>query len=258
MLFEITKQKIKDLSHDNWQYIELYESKIGDIPKPYFILSESYFEKAKRYLHKNEYEIAGNFLRKASEKFCKDFLPKWMHFNDDAIYLDLNGLINKCIEYTNDLGIDNSIFTELSRHRKFVLNPTSHDTYDVPKINSEVEKCLMTVEQLQNIKCEIIAPKNSKLKFELSDSDDTYVFNLQVHDELRLLKIGDQPSTLSKCRFSYEMLKNGNTHKKDSRNIIQNLYSNIYSTSDKTKSSDFWEEIIISDSNNKIKSLRKY
>lgn len=258
MLFEITKQKIKQFGQENWKFIEMYDSEKDGIPRPFFVLSESYFEKAKRYFHKKEYEITGNFLRKSSEAFCKEFLPKYMQYGDDISPLDLSGLIQKCIEYTNDLGIDNSLFVELSDHRRFVLNPTSHDTFDIPKFNSEVEKCLNTVEKIQNIKQEIIVKKGTQLSFELSDATDTYTFNITVHDALKLIKIDGNDSFLSKGRFSYKMLKNGNNHKEDNGNRIQHLYSTIFNSSDKAKSADFWDEILIKDSGVKLSTLRQY
>jgi len=258
MLFEITKQKIKQLQQENWQFVEMYESEKDGIPKPFFVLSESYFEKAKRYFHTKEYEITGNFLRKSSEAFCKDFLPKYMQYGDDVSPLDLSGLIVKCIEYTNDLGIDNSLFTELSDHRRFVLNPTSHDTFDIPKFNSEVEKCLNTVEKIQNIKHDIVVKKGTHLSFELSDATDTYTFNITVHDSMKLIKLDGQDSFLSKGRFTYKMLKNGSLHKEDNGNRIQHLYTTIYNSSNKAKSADFWDEVIIKDSGVKLSTLRQY
>ncbi len=258
MLFEITKQKIKQFGQDNWRFVEMYESEENNIPKPFFVLSESYFEKAKRYYHKKEYEIAGNFLRKASEAFCKDFLPKHMQYGEDISPLDLSGLIQKCIDYTNGLGIDNSLFQELSDHRRFVLNPTSHDTYDVPKFNSEVGKCLKTVEKIQYIKHEIVTKKGAQLNFELSDATDTYTFNITVHDALKLIKLDGHDSFLSKGRFTYKMLKNGNPHADDGGNRIQHLYTTIYNASNKIKSPDYWDEIIINETGNKLSSLRIY
>lgn len=260
MLFEITKQKIKQLEQDNWQFVEMFESEENDIPKPFFVLSESYFEKAKRYFHKKEYEIAGNFLRKASEAFCKDFLPKYMQYGEDISPLNLSGLIQKCTDYTNDLGVDNSLFQELSDHRRFVLNPTSHDTYDLPKFNSEVGKCLSTVEKILNIKHETVAKKGTLLNFELSDATDTYTLNITVHDALKLIKLDGHDSFLSKGRYTYKMLKNGTPIQltKNTGNRIQHLYSTIYNSSNKVKSSEYWDEIIIDETGNKLSTLRIY
>ena len=54
-----------------------------EFEKPYISESLSYLEKADKYLNKNEYEVAGNLLRKETENFCKDFLPKKYHFKED-------------------------------------------------------------------------------------------------------------------------------------------------------------------------------
>ncbi|WP_346862923.1 AAA family ATPase [uncultured Draconibacterium sp.] len=258
MLFEMAKQKIKDAGQDNWKLMEMYESEVEGIPRPYIVKSESYFDKAKKYFLLKEYEIAGNFLRKTTEGFCKAFLPRHMQYGSDCSALDLSGLITKCIEYTNDLGIDNRIFTELSNHRRFVLNPTSHDTYDVPKFNSEVGKCLSTVEKVLEIKYEVIIPKTTELNFELSDATDTYTFNIVVHDDMKLIKLDGIVSVLSKGRFNYKMLKNGIQLTEDSDILIKRLYDTIYRTSDKAKNTDFWEEVMLTDDSSKLNILRIY
>jgi len=258
MLFELTKHKINILAQDNWQFMEMYESIEDEIPKPFFIKSESYLEKAKKYFHLKEYEIAGNFLRKATESFCKDFLPRYKQFGEDINPLDLSGLIHKCIEYTNDLNIDNTIFQELSSHRKFVLNPTSHDTYNVPKFNSEVEKCLKTIDRIQNIRHEIIINKGTGLNFELTDNIDTYKFEIIVHDPIKLIKIDNHDSFLSKGRFTYKVYKNGGEINEDSKNIIQSLYNSKYNKSNKVKSPNFWDEVIINETGDKLSVLKKY
>lgn len=258
MLFEIAKQKIKDSGQENWKLMEMYESEVDGIPKPHIVKSESYFEKAKKYFLLREYEITGNFLRKATEEFCKVFLPKYMQFGGDCNPLDLSALIDRCFDYTNELGIDNSIFTELANHRRFVFNPTSHDSYDVPKFKSEVGKCLKTIEKLLEIKFDVVIPKTTELNFELSDATDAYTFNIVVHDDMKLVKLDGQDSFLSKGKFTYKMLKNGAPHTEDSGILIKRLYDSIYNSSDKTKNDDYWEEVNISNKGNKLNTLKIY
>ena len=161
LFFELAKHKIKKLGNEQWKYIEMYETVKTDIPQPFITYSETYLEKAKKYFNKKEYEIAGNFLRKEAESFCKEFLPKRRQFTPDYTpYSDLNGLINQSILVAKEVGLNEPLFEELDGHRKFVLNPVSHDSYDVPKYNSEIEKCINTLDNLRAIKFENVIFKS--------------------------------------------------------------------------------------------------
>ncbi len=148
MFFEYFKQKTKK-NQDAWVYKEIYM----DYDKtPYIRNSEDYLGQAEHYIKQHEYEIAGNFLRKEAEAFCKDFLPKKKQLTGDFAHLDLNGLIMNCKDYAAESGvIDISIFNELDEHRKFILNPSSHDSYDVAKYGHEVKRCLQTLRKLREI-----------------------------------------------------------------------------------------------------------
>lgn len=142
--FELLRHRIKKFNQTNWKYIEMYECEKDGIPQPLIKTSETYLDKAEKYFQLKEYEIAGNFLRKEAEAFCKEFLPKkWQHTIEYNLH-DLNGLIKQLTLFAEGAGLDKQLFEDLDSHRKFVLNPTSHDSYDVPKFNSEVGNCLDT------------------------------------------------------------------------------------------------------------------
>src|SRR5690606_41039397 len=66
----------------------------------------------------------------SSDLFCKDFLPKKYHYTTEYNVHDLNGLILQCKAFAESGGLDITLFEALDSHRKFVLNPTSHDSYD--------------------------------------------------------------------------------------------------------------------------------
>ena len=134
MFFEYFKHKTKK-NHDAWIYKEIY---MDDEKEPYIRNSENYIGQANHYIKQHKYEIAGNFLRKAAELLCKNFLPIRWQLSTDYSKLDLNGLIQNCKRYAEESGInDISIFEELDSFRKFILNPASHDSYDVIKYRYE-------------------------------------------------------------------------------------------------------------------------
>lgn len=261
--FELLRHRINRFGQDNWKYIEMYECEKDGIPQPYIKVSDTYLTKAEKYFHLKEYEIAGNFLRKEAEAFCKDFLPKkWQHTSEYNLH-DLNGLIQQCLRYADNAGLDKSLFEGLDSHRKFVLNPTSHDSYDVPKFNSEIEGCLNTLKSLRELKIAAFLKRGEQLEFELTTADgvDTYKFEVKLEDNFRLLKLPNQDSVLSKGMINYWVYKNGTkttAELQHGQNTLKRMYDHCYENSDKTKNSDFWEEVIITSTGEKLNTERTF
>lgn len=171
----------------------------------------------------------------------------------------MNGLILRCLQFAIDAGLDETLFTELDSHRKFVLNPTSHDSYDVPKFNSEIGNCLKTLKALRKINNEPFLKRGDQVEFELTNADggDTFKFEIKLEDDFRLLKLPAGDSVLSKGMVNYWITKNGTKgelqHKQDS---LKKMYDSCYANSDKSKNEDFWEEIIIGSSGRRLNTVR--
>lgn len=193
MFFEYFKHKTKK-NQDAWVYKEIYM----DYDKtPYIRNSEDYLGQAEHYIKQHEYEIAGNFLRKEAEAFCKDFLPKKKQLTGDFAHLDLNGLIMNCKDYAAESGvIDISIFNELDEHRKFILNPSSHDSYDVAKYGHEVKRCLQTLRKLREIIIKPFLKFGSQVEFTLKTPEpriSEYKFILTLCDDFRIIIMPENP-----------------------------------------------------------------
>lgn len=261
--FELLRHRIKRFGQESWKYIEMYECEKGGIPQPLIKISDTYLEKAELYFHKKEYEIAGNFLRKEAEAFCKDFLPKKHHYTSEYNLNDLNGLILQAKLFAQNAGLDITLFEELDSHRKFVLNPTSHDSYDVPKFDNEVGNCLHTLKELRKIKNESFLKRGEKIEFELTSANgaNTYKFEIKLEDDFRLLQELGKDSLLSKGMVNYWIYKDGVKTTNEIQHGIESLkkmYDNNFVLSDKTKSEDFWEGIILSDTGEQLKNHRKF
>ena len=270
IFFELVQHKTKQSAPMQWKYIEMYEGVNGDILYPFIVDSHTYLEKAEKYLYLNEYEIAGNFLRKEAENFCKDFLPKKFQYSLDFTLLDLSGLIRQSKKYAEDAGLDSTLFLQLDSYRKFVLNSTSHDSYDVPKFKSEIRDCLDTLKLLKEIKNKPFLKRGEELEFELvtANGNDTYKFEIKIEDDFRLLEIGDGGIVISKGMINYWVIKNGqyivdgnivtnrNNATQHDNTTLQKFYSTNYEKSNKTKNPDFWEEIIIQKTGEKINTCR--
>lgn len=262
--FELLRHRIKRLNDEEWIYKELYSHEKDGIPQPFIKNSNTYLEKAEFYFYQKEYEIAGNFLRKEAEAFCKDFLPKKLHYTKDYNLHNLDGLITECKKFAENSGLDKNLFDDLDSHRKFVLNPASHDSYNVPKFNSEIKNCLHTLKELRKIKNEPFLKRGEIIEFELTTADgrDTFKFEIILEDDFRLLKEPNSESVISKGMVNYWVYKNNNkttTNELQHSNIsIQSFYNKNYGNSDKTKNADFWEEMVFSQTGKQLKTKRKY
>jgi len=262
----MAKHKFDYVEKNEWKYFEMYLNNKGNFDKPFLQHSFSYLEKAEKYFYLNEYEVAGNFLRKEAENFCKDFLPKKYQYGSECNLRDLNGLIIESISFAKNAGLDDTLFKELDSHRKFVLNPTSHDNYDVPIYKSEIERALNTLKELRKIRNEPFLEKGAIVEFELvtpiEKGADTYKFEIKLEDDFRLLTIDSQETVISKGKIIYWVMKNGVYTKgtKDESEAydtttLKKFYDYNYNQSDNVKSSNFWNEIIIQDTGEKLITL---
>lgn len=253
MFFEYFKHKTKK-NQDAWVYKEIYM----DYDKtPYIRNSEDYLGEAEHYIKQHEYEIAGNFLRKAAELLCKNFLPNKWQLSPDYSRLDLNGLIHNSKRYAEESGMtDISVFEELDSFRKFILNPASHDSYDVVKYRYEVELCLQTLMVFKDIDSVPFLNRGDKLCFELKckvPSIDIYKFELILCDNFRIIKQPGKTPLLSKGMINYRVIKNGEVGTMQSDNTtIKSFYEKCYEKSDKTKDANYLNSVVEVESGNPI------
>ena len=253
MFFEYFKHKTKK-NQDAWVYKEIY---MDDKKTPYIRNSEDYLGEAGHYIKQHQYEIAGNFLRKAAELLCKNFLPNKWQLSPDYSRLDLNGLIHNSKRYAEESGMtDISVFEELDSFRKFILNPASHDSYDVVKYRYEVELCLQTLTVFKDIDSVPFLNRGDKLCFELkckAPSIDIYKFELILCDNFRIIKQPGKTPLLSKGMINYRVIKNGEVGTMQSDNTtIKSFYDKCYEKSDKSKDANFFNSVIEAKSGNAI------
>ena len=257
MFFEYFKHKTKK-NQDAWVYKEIYM----DYDKtPYIRNSEDYLGQAEHYIKQHEYEIAGNFLRKEAEAFCKNFLPKKKQLTGDFAHLDLNGLIMNCKDYAAESGvIDISIFNELDEHRKFILNPSSHDSYDVAKYGHEVKRCLQTLRKLREIIIKPFLKFGSQVEFTLKTPEpriSEYKFILTLCDDFRIIIMPGESPIISKGMINYQVYEDGNNKKgvQSDNTTIKHFFEYNYEKSDKTKDASYLNSVIESESGNPISAF---
>jgi len=262
MFFELAKHKAKRLGKENWAYFEMYESEKAGIPVPFITQSSSYLEKAKTYFHRHEYEITGNFLRKEAEAFCKSFLPKRQQFTPDLSPRQLDDLIKQSVTYANACGLDPTTFRDLDGHRKFVLNPASHDSHSVAKFNYELGKCIDTFDELAALRFDHTVPAGTQFEFELVGEADgaSYKVDLTFDEPTVLIKQTGRDSVLSQSKIIFNMQRDGVPQVVNRYEIVNllNFYARWYNRSDKAKSADFWNVITQVGTGASISDFRAY
>ena len=256
MFFEYFKYKTQS-DKEKWVYKEIY---MDDNKSPYLRNSNDYLGQAEHFIKQHEYEIAGNFLRKAAESICKRFLPRKWQMSPDYTLLDLNGLIQNCKRFASESGIvDLSVLDELDGYRKFILNPSSHDNYDVVKYRYEVENCLQTLHSFNAIEIKPFMKCGAKLYFELKEpapSVNVYKFEISLCDDFKVIKQNGQEPIISKGMVNYRVIKNGVVVNKNTGNTtLKHFYDVNYNKSDKSGRANFLEGIFDAKSNKSINMM---
>lgn len=256
MFFEYFKHKTQS-NKEKWVYKEIY---MDDNKSPYLRNSTDYLGQAEHFIKQHEYEIAGNFLRKAAESICKRFLPRKWQMSPDYTVLDLNGLIQNCRRFASESGVvDLSVFDELDGYRKFILNPSSHDSYDVIKYRYEVENCFQTLRSFESIEVKPFMKCGAKVYFEMKEpnpSIDVYKFEISLCDDFKIIKQSGQEPIISKGMINYRVIKNGSIgNKKTDNTTLKHFYDVNYDQSDKSGKSNFLEGIFDAKSNKSINMM---
>lgn len=261
--FQMAKSKIKHFKQKNWEYIEMYSHKSNDIPLPLIYKSEAYLGKAIKYLAENEYEIAGNFLRKEAEGFLKEILPKKYKLNDEGKLKALGNLLTDAVIFSESNGLNKELFEKLNSHREFVLNPSSHDSYDVPKFYSELSSCIETLTELRKIEIsKEVLKKGDELEFTLKTADGaTWRYELKLGDDIDLIKEPNKDGVLTKVNVNFRLYENGVEQVEEGKTErdwrhefvhLKTIYDNWYGKSDQTGEENYLNGIVYSESKEPI------
>jgi ABC-type dipeptide/oligopeptide/nickel transport system ATPase subunit len=261
--FELLRHRIKRFGNENWKYIEMYECEKDGIPQPLIFESESYIGQAEWYLKNGKFEIAGNLLRKEAENFIKQFLPDRYKLGEYGQLKPLAIMLSEAIKFSKQNDLDVKLFEDLNGHTKFLLNHSSHDSYDVPLFRSEIENCLNTLKEVRKIKNKPFLKRGEQVEFELTalNGADTYKFEIILEDDFRLLQELGKDSVLSKGMVNYWIYRNGVKTKNEIQHgneSLKKMYDDNFAQSDKTKSANFWEEVILSGTGEQLNNHRKF
>jgi energy-coupling factor transporter ATP-binding protein EcfA2 len=193
----VTDKKILDDAYkENWKILEMYESNLPDGKYiPVIMEYQSNIQKAHHYFSHPEhidYNACGNNLRAALEDFFRRFIPQEFlrDGNNNPIdrkSLTLNPLIERCINYFNNVGFETSILEKLNRYRERALNQTSHYNPNSNYFKRELQDTFEILNVLEKYKTEAIVEKDEILNFSVaSQSGKQFSFNFKPLDDIRL------------------------------------------------------------------------
>lgn len=120
---------------------------------------------------------------------------------------------------------------------------------------------------MRKIKNEPFLKRGKTIEFKLDtnvnedDESDTYKFEIFLEDDFRLLKEPNKDSVISKGMMNYWIYKNGDKTKTELQHCnstIESFYKKVYDKSDKAKNADFWEEVYLQESGEKLKEYRNF
>jgi hypothetical protein len=263
MFFQMAKHKISLLQQPNWVYYEMFETRDGGTAKPLLKRSRTYLEKAQDFFDNNDFEESANNLRKAAEAFCKKILAKTDTITEDYSDLDLNGMLGKCYNYAISNGLDKAKFEELDKHRKFILNASSHDSIDTPKFKNELEECLKLFHTyIDKLQVKNILTTGEKFFFEVNDSSaHVWKFEIELEENFKLFKEPTKPSVLIKGKLKYGVSKDGvptAAGVQSKFQSIQKMYDDAFASSDKATNPDFWEVVKFTSNSSLLKTIRTF
>jgi energy-coupling factor transporter ATP-binding protein EcfA2 len=161
--FEFTGEKIDKHNHSlkvagqpqvPWKLIEMYEFKKGKKLVPVITESKTDFEKAKKYLFRQQKDlpVSANYLRKSTEKFCEKYFPPASQYGGDGKKLNLNAMLAKLPAEATAQGHSIVLFQKLDGYRMTIFNPHSHYNLNNPPLyKGELEKVVKTLEKLERL-----------------------------------------------------------------------------------------------------------
>lgn len=150
--FELAQGKInaRNKSSD-WLKLEMYEDVENGKSKPLILKSKTNLERAKSFFKRKEFAASANHLRKATECFVHEYVPKENQYDRNFKPLDLCSLIGKSREVARMNGLPATIIQDLDLMRTYIFNPGSHYDVYTPIFQNDLKKAIETLEQVSTL-----------------------------------------------------------------------------------------------------------
>lgn len=147
--FELAQGKINARNKgDDWFKLEMYEDELNGKKLPLIIKSKTNLERAKSFFKQKEFAASANHLRKATECFVHEYVPKKHHYDKRYNNLNLSQLIDKSRAVARMNGLPPRIIQELALMRTHIFNPGSHYDVYTPIYQNDLKRAIETLEQV--------------------------------------------------------------------------------------------------------------
>lgn len=150
--FELTQGKINARNKGrDWLKLEMYEDEKNGKKFPLIIKSKTNLEKARSFYKQKEFQAAANHLRKATECFVYEYVPKKHHYDKRYNDLNLSQLINKSRAVAKLNRLPANLIQELDLMRTNLFNPGSHYDVYTPIFQNDLIRAIETLEQINRM-----------------------------------------------------------------------------------------------------------
>lgn len=201
-----------------WEFKEMYQDFVIDIPVPFITDYSSPFSLAKKYFKEFDYPACANYLRKETERVLRELLPhnKTITQSNEpgngSVQLLLNPLIKNFEEYYKSIGGVYSPFEKLNEYKDLLMNPLSHHNSESPIYKQELISTFEILEKLNEIKIiRFESDPENKDPFTLTEIDingDQFEYTFYLREQLLIRLDLDGAVTFNDPKCWFDVKKN--------------------------------------------------
>lgn len=150
--FELAQGKINARNKGgDWLKLEMYEDTENGKSKPLILKSKTNLERAKSFFKQKEFAASANHMRKATECFVHEYVPKRNQYDRNFKPLDLSSLIGKSRAVARMNGLPTTLIQDLDLMRTHIFNPGSHYDVYTPVFQNDLKRAIETLEQVSTL-----------------------------------------------------------------------------------------------------------
>jgi energy-coupling factor transporter ATP-binding protein EcfA2 len=218
-LFTFIKNDISNLpvnKIDTWKQIEMYADDIDEDDPTSFEKPKVFYEQndlaiAVRHYKQHDYPAAANYLRKYSEEILCKWLPEYCWKDKECKdksnnKMPFQNIIDNAINiFWPRFGTVPSLYLELKKFLRILLNPLSHADVGVERYKGEIKRVIQVVEDIEKLHSEntievIIAGGEEMQIRQTNENGDLFKGIYELSDSF--YKLTDAAGIISYSSFS--------------------------------------------------------
>jgi wobble nucleotide-excising tRNase len=150
--FELAKGKINARNKSgDWVKLEMYEDTNNGKARPLILKSKTNLERAKNFFKQKEFTASANHLRRATECFVHEYVPKNKQYDRRFEPLKLSALINRSRAFAKLNGLPATLIRDLDLMRTHIFNPGSHHDVYTPVFQADLKEAIRILEDVSRL-----------------------------------------------------------------------------------------------------------